>query len=150
MNPARNLMPLTLAGCACTVSLVGCIPIPYPIYKTLQPEARVLVLDQNERPIAGAQVTLIARANPTPFEQSRETKFSDSQGVARFARRQKWKTEVIFLHGSLDYYWNWCITHKDYASFESGRGGEKFEPNLTVRLQPGTSTPCDPPDTKRH
>lgn len=71
MNPARNLMPLTLAGCACTVSLVGCIPIPYPIYKTLQPEARVLVLDQNERPIAGAQVTL---PGPIPRHLSKAAK----------------------------------------------------------------------------
>ena len=149
MSSPRTLAQFTLAGCACALTLVGCIPIPYPIYKTLQPEASVLVVDKKGKQIAGAQVTLIAKAHPSPFEQGRETKISDTQGVARFDRRQEWKTEVIFIHGSLEYYWNWCITHKGYTSFESGRGGEKFEPNMTVRLQPGTSTPCEPPETKR-
>ena len=149
MSPPRTLAQIILAGCACAVTLVGCIPIPYPIYKTLQPEASVLVLDQKGQPISGAQVTLIAKAHPAPFEQSRETKISDTQGVARFERRQEWKTEVIFIHGSLAYYWNWCIAHRGYATYESGRSGVEFEPDLTVHLQPGTSTPCEPPDTKR-
>ena len=149
MSPPRTLAQIALAGCACAVTLVGCIPIPYPIYKTLQPEASVQVLDQKGQPISGAQVTLIAKAHPAPFEQSRETKISDTQGVARFERRQEWKTEVIFIHGSLAYYWNWCIAHRGYATFESGRSGVEFEPDLTVRLQPGTSTTCELPDTKR-
>ena len=148
MSPPRTLAQFTLAGCACALTLAGCIPIPYPIYKTIQPEASVLVLDQKGEPITGAQVTLIAKTHPSQSEQGREAKISDTQGVARFVHRQEWQTEVTFIHGSLEYYWNWCITHSGYTSFESGRSGGKFEPNLTVRLQPGTSTPCEPPDTK--
>ena len=54
--PRRLLMALML------LSLSACVP--YPVYRTTQPEAELQVLDESGLPLAGASVTLIGHAHP--------------------------------------------------------------------------------------
>lgn len=130
----RRALYLALAA----LGLSACVP--YPAYRTTQPEAELRVLDEQGRPLAGASVTLIARAHPTPFEQSRETRSTDTDGIARFASRHEWQAEVLFLHGRLDYYWQWCVAAPGRVTLLV-----PFATPLQVRLQPGTSEPCPAP-----
>jgi hypothetical protein len=129
----RLLVALTALG------LSACVP--YPAYRTIQPAAELRVLDEQGRPLTGASVTLIGRAHPTPIEQSRETRLTDAHGIARFASRHAWQSEVLFLHGRLDYYWEWCVT--------APGSGTVFTPYQAhpqvVHLRPGIAEPCPAP-----
>ncbi len=133
--PKRLLVALTALG------LSACVP--YPAYRTIQPEAELRVLDEQGLPLAGASVTLISRAHPTPIEQSRATQTTDTNGTARFASRHEWQTEVLFMHGRLVYYWEWCVT----APGKSTELTPYQTPQQIVRLQPGAAVPC--PATRR-
>lgn len=128
--PKRLLVALTALG------LSACVP--YPAYRTLQPEAELRVLDEQGLPLAGASVTLISRAHPTPIAQSRATQTTDTNGTARFASRHEWQAEVLFMHGRLAYYWEWCVT----ASGSSTVLTPYQATQQIVRLQPGTTVPC--------
>ena len=114
--------------------------IPYPAYRTLQPQTQLQVLDAHGRPLAGAQVTLIGEAHATPVEHSRVTRSTDAGGIARFASRHAWKSEMLFLHGRLQYYWIWCVSAPDHATLVA-----PFETPQPIRLQAGTPEPCPPP-----
>ena len=129
-----RLLALTALG----LGLVGCVP--YPAYRTVQPAAELRVLDTQGRPLAGATVTLIAHAHPTPFEQSRETRTTDADGIARFDSRHEWQAEVLFLHGRLDYYWEWCVTAPGRITALLS-----FATPMQLRLLPGASEPCPAP-----
>lgn len=128
-------MPRLLLLALMALSLSACVP--YPAYRTTQPDAELQVLDEQGSPLAGASVTLIGRAHPTPFEQSRETQLTDAQGIARFASRHQWQTETLFLHGRLFYYWEWCITAPGRRTYLA-----PFQSPMKIRLQSGASEPC--------
>ncbi|MDG9924882.1 MULTISPECIES: hypothetical protein [unclassified Pseudomonas] len=132
-------MPRLLLVALTALGLSACVP--YPAYRTIQPEAELRVLDVQRQPLVGASVTLIGRAHPTPVEQSRETRRTDADGVARFASRHEWQSEVLFLHGRLEYYWEWCVT--------APGSGTVLAPYQTqrqvVQLRPGIAEPCPPP-----
>ena len=131
MRPALSVALLALGLSAC---------VPYPAYRTVQPAAELQVEDERGVPLAGASVTLITRAHPTPFEQSRATRASDAEGVARFDSRRQWQTEVLFLHGRLVYYWEWCVMAPGYRTALL-----PFSTPQPVRLTPGHSQPCPAP-----
>lgn len=132
-------MPRLLLVALTTLSLSACVP--YPAYRTTQPEAELRVLDEQGRPLAGASVTLIGRAHPTPVEQSRETRLTDVNGIARFASHHEWQAEVLFLHGRLDYYWEWCVTAPGRRTFLAPYQAQQ----QVVQLQPGVAEPCPAP-----
>lgn len=131
-------MSKALVGALLVFGLSACVP--YPAYRTIQPDAELQVVDESGRPLAGASVTLIARARPTPIEQSRETRLTNANGIAHFSSRQRWQTELLFLHGRLDYYWQWCVTAPGRATQLAF-----FVTPLQVQLQLGTPEPCPPP-----
>ncbi|WP_052081033.1 carboxypeptidase regulatory-like domain-containing protein [Pseudomonas sp. ML96] len=131
-------MPRALFSALLALGLSACVP--YPAYRTTQPEAELQVLDEQGQALVGANVTLIARAHPTPFEQSRETRSTDAEGIARFASQHEWQAEVMFLHGRLVYYWEWCVTAAGYQTALI-----PFSTPLQIRLQRGASEPCPAP-----
>ncbi|WZB60538.1 hypothetical protein WJ970_21535 [Achromobacter xylosoxidans] len=53
LRAALLAAPLLLGGC-----------IPYPAYKTLQPQARATVVDEQSRPLADTRVILITSSYP--------------------------------------------------------------------------------------
>ena len=121
--------------------LVGCVP--YPIYKTLQPPARVTVLDAASQPIGRARVTLISNSYPYGREKSRETKETDRDGVVSFESRSEWCTEVCFIHGAEVYFWNWCIEKPGFVTYiTANRSASAFAPESVIRLVAGESKPC--------
>ena len=121
------------------LSLSACVP--YPVYRTTQPEAQLQVLDERGLPLAGASVTLIGHAHPTPVEQSRETRLTDADGIARFTSHHEWQAEVLFLHGRLDYYWEWCVTAPGSGTVLA----PYHAPRQVAQLRPGVAEPCPAP-----
>ncbi len=111
----------------------------YPTYKTIQPAAKVQVLNQQHQPIEGAKVVLITRAHPTPINDH-TIQLTNAQGLAVFNGHHEMQTETIFLHGALDYYWSWCIEKAGFATYQSA--GAEFKSNLNVELLAGESTSC--------
>lgn len=132
-------MPRLVVVALTALGLSACVP--YPAYRTTQPEAELRVLDEQGLPLAGANVTLIGRAHPTPIEQSRETRLTDADGIARFASRHAWQSEVLFLHGRLDYYWEWCVTAPGSGTVLAPYQAQR----QVVHLRPGVAEPCPAP-----
>lgn len=124
-----------------TVLLSGCVP--YPVYKTLQPEAKATIQDSQGEPIAGAAVTLIASAYPYGWEKSRETKLSTQEGVAKFSSRREWRVEMLALHGREVYFWDWCVEKEGFETFSTvySRAAD-FRAEPIIQLEAGQSTPC--------
>lgn len=122
-------------------AVAGCVP--YPVYKTLQPSAKVTVRGQGGMPLANAEATLIANAHPSPFEKSRETKRTLADGTASFKAVRELRVEVMALHGWEEYYWSWCVRREGYATYLTHRDGAgEFQTDQIVQLQPGQSRPC--------
>lgn len=123
------------------VSLTACIP--YPIYKTLQPASHVEVRGDENRPLAGAVVTLISNAYPYGDEKARYSIETSHEGLAVFPSVKEWRTEAIMLHGEEVFFWNWCVRKDGYKTFHTThRYADVFEREIIVRLMPGASAPC--------
>jgi hypothetical protein len=121
--------------------VTGCIP--YPVYKTLQPEAQLRVVDKENKPLSEASVTLISSFYPYGHEDFRETRYTDSLGVAEFIGKSEWRIELMALHGWREYFWNWCVEKPGYATFVTRLNSENdFDDDAEVKLNPGASTPC--------
>jgi hypothetical protein len=131
------VLPFVLCLTAC---------IPYPVYKTLQPKAVATVIDDAQRPIEGASVSLIAKAYPSGLEKSREIAMSDSRGQVEFVSEKEWRAEMMALHGWEEYVWSWCIEKRGFVTYRSD-----FEPAATFDTEPivslteGGSTSCMEP-----
>ena len=126
----------------CAVLLSGCIP--YPVNKTLQPEAEIAVNDGNGKPVAGARVHLISSAYPYGFEKSRAEAQTDRAGRASFAKVKEWRMEALMIHGAEVYFWNWCVEKESYETHITSWGnGDDFRSRYEVALQPGVSTSCN-------
>lgn len=124
-----------------TVLISGCVP--YPVYKTLQPAATATVRDQARQPLEKAEVTLISSAYPYGFEQHRQVRQTLADGTAAFDAMREMRVEVMALHGSQEFFWNWCVRKEGYATFVTHhRGATDFQASLLVQLEPGTSSPC--------
>jgi hypothetical protein len=117
--------------------------VPYPVYKTLQPAAKATVLDQASKPIAQAEVTLVSMAYPYARENSRAVQKTGNDGTARFNAVREWRIESLMLHGSEEFFWNWCIRKNGYVThFTSHNSAKDFDNSLVIRLKPGESKPC--------
>jgi hypothetical protein len=130
-------MNKAVAGCALLAPLLlsGCVP--YPVYKTLQPSAKVTVRGQDGQPVPNAEATLIANAHPSRFEKRRETRMTLADGSATFDAVRELRIEVTALHGWEEFYWRWCIRKDGYATYLG-----PFQADLMVRLEAGPSLPC--------
>lgn len=121
--------------------LSGCVP--YPIYKTLQPAARVTVLDHAKRPMENVEATLIAGTYPYGFEQHRTTEQTLANGTASFDAMREWRTESLMIHGAQEFFWIWCIRKSGYVTYLARYDGpDKVVSSLLVQLEPGQSSPC--------
>jgi hypothetical protein len=101
------------------------------------------VVDKENKPLSEASVTLISSFYPYGHEDFRETRYTDSLGVAGFTGKREWRIEVIALHGWLEYFWNWCVKKPGYATFVTQFDSENdFDDEAEVKLNPGISTHC--------
>lgn len=133
--PAALAIPLALLGSGC---------VPYPVYKTMQPDARITVLDEASQPVADARVVLISSAYPYGREQFRNETRSGPDGAAAFQAIREWRAESMMLHGSQVYFWNWCVEKAGYETYETlNREPSAFDDQAQVRLRAGESRPCN-------
>lgn len=131
-------VPLVLTICL-TGMLAGC----YPIYKTLQPSARVTVVDERGKPIEGAEVILITSSYPYGHERRREAQMTDRRGVAEFSSRSEWRGETLMLHGIEDFFWNWCVLKPGFSTHRTTDvSDDRFDRQPAIRLSPGSSSDC--------
>lgn len=141
----RTLFRNAVAALIAAGLVTGCIP--YPVYKTLQPAARVTVRGPGNVPLANAEATLIANAHPSPFEKRRETKLTLADGTASFDAVRALRVEVMALHGWEEFYWSWCVRKDGYATYLTHQNGAgPFRKELAVLLEPGQSRPCPAPN----
>lgn len=148
--PLRALSATLALPLALLVS--GCVP--YPVYKTMQPDARITVLDESAQPVADARVVLISSAYPYGREQFRNETRSGADGTAAFEPIREWRAESMMLHGSQVYFWNWCVEKAGYETYETlNREPSGFDEREQVRLRAGESRPCNsgqrPPAARR-
>lgn len=106
-------------------------------------------MDTDRNPIEGGEVTLISSAYPYGSEQNRETKSTNSDGIASFAVEREWRLESDFVrHGSQEFFWNWCVRKHGYQTqLTSNTREEKFDLGQTFLMKKGVSHPC--PDKLR-
>ncbi len=138
----RSIPVCCIAALALTLS--GCIP--YPVHKTLQPTAAITVLDEASQPVADARVVLIAAAYPYGFDRFRTEKRTSANGRAQFDARHEWRVEVLAIHGSEIFFWNWCVEKAGYETYATHDGGaDKFDDNPVFTLKAGESRSCNNP-----
>ncbi|MFI0472203.1 hypothetical protein ACGLWX_05690 [Halomonas sp. HMF6819] len=126
---------------AITLLLSGCVV--YPVNKTLQPEAEILVTDVQGKPIQDAWVSLISSSYPYGLEQRRTGDKTNAGGEASFPEMKEWRTESLMIHGASVFFWNWCIVKADFEThITMWSSGDDFQPQYDVTLTPGESTPC--------
>ncbi|WP_235041384.1 hypothetical protein [Vreelandella profundi] len=124
-----------------TLLLSGCVV--YPINKTLQPEAEILVTDGEGKPIQDAWVSLISSSYPYGLEQSRMIDKTSYRGEANFPKIKEWRAESLMIHGSQVFFWNWCVVKVGFETHTTmWGGGNDFQAQYEVILNPGESTPC--------
>lgn len=123
-----------------TVLISGCA---YPVYKTLQPSAKASITDINGKPIAGAEVSLIANSFPYGFEKSRVSQLTNVSGEVRFKSDKGWRIENLMIHGIEVFFWNWCAKKDGYETFvTTHRSSRDFKIKKNIALKPGESTSC--------
>ena len=123
------------------VTLSGCVP--YPVYKLVQPEASVTIVDEQHRPVPDARVVLVIRAHPGLLDDYSEQQTGDD-GKASFKPHHEWQAESLMIHGRHFYYWNWCVEKPGYETFSTSYGiGEGFDAHPEITLKPGVSRSCD-------
>ncbi|MBC9908254.1 MULTISPECIES: hypothetical protein [Achromobacter] len=132
----------TIAILALASLLSGCVP--YPVYKTMQPDARATVLDENSQPLADARVVLISSTFPYGREQFRNETRSASDGSAAFEALKEWRAESMMIHGAQVYFWNWCVEKTGYETYMTlDRDAAYFNDKPQITLRPGESRSCN-------
>lgn len=122
--------------------LTACVS--YPVYKTLQPKSTIVVLDSSGKPIAGAEVHLVASSHPHGKEKSRVVRITDNTGSLKFPSVKEWRRESLAIHGIEYFSWSWCIKKKGYETLQNG---SKFQRKFTAKLEVGVSSDCPPGGT---
>lgn len=139
-GPRWRLAPVVAIGC---VAVSGCVP--YPVYKELRPSAVATVTDAAGAPLAGAEVTLISNSYPYGRERTRDTVRTDAGGKASFDGRREWRIEVLAIHGSEQFFWNWCVRKPGFATVNTNhRSAGDFAREPAFRMVAGVSAPCEP------
>ncbi|HLD67079.1 MAG TPA: hypothetical protein VJA19_13640 [Pseudomonas sp.] len=129
----------------CLIFLAGCVPIP--MYKTLQPNAYMKVVDHAGDPIGGAKVELVSSTYPYGFEKFRVAGRTSHGGEIKFTKMKEWRVEVpLMIHGMEVFFWNWCVSKEGYASIQTHhRDADDFDTDALFTLVPGKSETCSDP-----
>jgi hypothetical protein len=129
----------------CTLALIaagicaGC----YPIHKTIQPKARIEVLDGTGKPIRAAKASLVSRSHPHKRLRSINVAHTNDAGIAEFPELNDWRVEVLMIHGADVYFWEWCVQAEGFQTYATGNGTpDEFSESARIALQPGTMQAC--------
>ena len=139
LRAALLAAPLLLGGC-----------IPYPAYRTLQPQARATVVDEQSRPLADTRVILITSSYPYGRERWRDEQRSGEDGVASFGESQRMACRIADDPWPDDLFWNWCVEKPGYATYRTLlTSSDDFDARPTITLTPGSSQTCDDPGASK-
>ena len=93
--------------------LSGCI---YPVYRTIQPETKVEVLNKKDEPIRGTKVYL-STTEYYPYKFKIEIVSSDEEGIAQFDSIKRWGTDMLVMHGvKPENRWALCVEKKNFKT----------------------------------
>jgi hypothetical protein len=116
--------------------------VPYPIYKTLKPEARFLVQDTNTKRIEGVQIVLNMHARPTPIDQF-DMQYTDSNGMSQFVGKKELQIEHTGMHGSVHYYWIFCFEKSGFKTVEKQIvDASELSSLQVISMVPGKTESC--------
>jgi len=119
--------------------LSGCI---YPVYRTIQPETKVKVVNTKGVALSEAKVCLFTQEY-YPHKLKVEIVRSDKKGIAEFESIKKWGTDMLMIHGiKPSNTWNLCIEKSNYVTQYINLYNEEKSLNKTVTLLEGESTVC--------
>lgn len=119
--------------------LSGCI---YPVYRTIQPETKVEVLNEKDMPIGGAKVYL-STTEFYPYKFKVEIVRSDEEGIAQFDSIKKWGTDMLMIHGiKPENHWALCVEKENYKTkVVRPRDKDDFSYQKVI-LRVGKATDC--------
>jgi len=119
--------------------LTGCI---YPVYRTIQPETKVKVVNTQGVALSEAKVYLFTKEY-YPYKFKVEIVRSDKKGIAEFDSIKKWGTDMLMIHGiKPSNSWSLCIEKSNYITQYINLYNEEKSLNQTVTLLEGESTIC--------
>jgi len=125
--------------------LSGCI---YPVYRTIQPETKVKVVNTKGVALSEAKVYLYTQEY-YPYKFKVEIVRSNKKGIAEFDSIKKWGTDMLMIHGiKPSNRWSLCIEKSNYVTQYINLYNEKKSLNQTVTLLEGESTICSERDNR--
>jgi len=125
--------------------LTGCI---YPVYRTIQPETKVKVVNTKGVALSGAKVYLYTKEY-YPHKLKVEIVQSNKKGIAEFDSIKKWGTDMLMMHGvKPSNKWNLCIEKSNYVTQHIQLYNEEKSQNQTVTLLEGESSVCAERDNR--
>jgi len=135
----------TIISSLLMLTLTACI---YPVYRTVQPATKVMVVDKENRAIKEAKVNLIIREY-YPFVRTVKKRKTDSLGIVKFESIKKWGTDMRMIHGiKPSNAWSLCIEKSNYVTQYMNIYNEEKSKNPTVTLLEGESTVCAERDNR--
>ncbi len=138
-NPVSRALALLL-----TLALAGCVP--YPTYRRTRPEVKLTIRDARQRPIVGAQVTLIGTSHPDGILKWIDTAKTAADGTVVFKGKRSLGIEVTFMDHKEISFWNWCVEKDGFATYyTSGPRTKVFEDESAIVLREGRSKRCPAP-----
>jgi cytochrome c oxidase assembly factor CtaG len=141
-KPIFELLMKTILILSGFLLVTGCIP--FPTYKTLQPESSITVVDLAGVPIDFASAQLISSSYPYGYEKFRVITKTSTSGKASFTKIKQWKIEApLMMHGAEYFFWNWCISKEGYKTFQTRyTSSTEFNNASFITLYPGSSKAC--------
>jgi hypothetical protein len=117
--------------------------VPYPTYRKVRPDVKLMIVDRRQSLIEGARVTLISTTHPEGHVRSRDTLETGPDGIVRFPGKRGLRIEWLFLYRGPIYFWNWCVEKPGFATyFTSGPRTKVFADEKLVVLRAGPSRAC--------
>lgn len=125
-------------------ALAGC----FPVLKTVQPSAQIVVTDVANVPIENARVVLATVRGPFGPRVLAEH-LTDEDGKAAFQRVRKWEWNVLLPDGVGWYEWDLCVERLAYRALAVGEPEFRQQP-LHLQLQTSASeSKCQWPESPR-
>jgi hypothetical protein len=116
--------------------------LPYPVYKTLKPEANFLVVEANKKPLEGVKIVLNTRARPTAIDEF-DIQYTNAKGMTNFARKKELQVENTGMHGALDYFWVLCVEKTGFQTVQKQiENASDLSGPQVINLVSGKSEAC--------
>lgn len=125
----------------------GCV---YPVYRTIQPETKVEVVDIKGVALSGAKVYLSTKEF-YPYKFKFEIVQSDEKGIAEFDSIKKWGTDMLMIHGvKPENDWALCVEKENFKTQVIHPTNKEDFAHQKVILYDGEATNCLGKNAMKH